>query len=136
MRRSIWLSLLLVVGLGFGLFQLKYQVQGLEQKLTRINRDILQNEEAIHVLKAEWSYLNKLDRIEAEARKHLDLQPFTGKQYGSIDDLPMRADPNAAPADETAPTSENPVASGTPLPTRRPPFASGGGKVTLVREVQ
>ena len=141
MRRATWLWLVAVLGLGFALFQLKYQVQGLEEKLTRINREILQNEEAIHVLKAEWSYLDQPARIETLARKYLGFQPFAGKQYGGFDDLPMRARPapplsnDAAPADDAAPAAQAPAAQTSPLPVARPKFEHNRS-VTLARDVQ
>jgi hypothetical protein len=134
---AIWL--VLALGIGFGLFQLKYQVQGLEQKLAGINRQILDNEEAIHVLKAEWSYLNRPERIEALSRKFLELQPLSGKQYVSLDDVPLRpvlpvptlppdgAGPNAAPKAPLPPIAHSPAAR---------PIGPNGGGIRLAREVQ
>ncbi|HEY6335722.1 MAG TPA: hypothetical protein VI113_07540 [Alphaproteobacteria bacterium] len=145
MQRATWLWLAFVLGLGFALFQLKYRVQGLEEKLTRINREILQNEETIHVLKAEWSYLNQPERIEALARKYLGLRPLAGKQYGTFDDLPMRR--NLAPPrpEDAAPSAGSPSAGSpgdaapttpiTPLPIPRPQRGPNGG-VTLAKDAQ
>jgi len=141
MRRATWLWLAFVLGLGFALFQLKYQVQGLEERLARINREILQNEEAIHVLKAEWSYLDQPARIEALARKHLGFQPFSSKQYGTFDDLPMRTLPapplsnDAAPTNERAPAVGAPAVPTSPLPIPHPKFEHNHS-VTLARDVQ
>jgi len=145
MQRATWLWLAFVLGLGFALFQLKYQVQGLEEKLTRINREILQNEETIHVLKAEWSYLNQPERIEALARKYLSLRPLAGKQYGTFDDLPMRqnlapprpddASPSAGSPSAGSPSAAAPAAPITPLPVPRPQLGRSGG-VTLAKDAQ
>jgi cell division protein FtsL len=150
MQRATWLWLAFVLGLGFALFQLKYQVQGLEEKLTRINREILQNEETIHVLKAEWSYLNQHERIEALARKYLSLRPLAGKQYGTFDDLPMRQNPasprpgdaspsagspNAGSPSAGSPSAAAPAAPITPLPVPRPHLGRSGG-VTLAKDAQ
>ena len=70
----LWFGLALVTG--FGLFHLKYEVQALEDELVRLNRSILAEHEAIHVLKAEWSYVNQPQRLQALANRHLDLRPM------------------------------------------------------------
>ena len=129
---SVWLALAL--GVGFGLFQLKYQVQGLEDKLARLNRQILESEEAIHVLNAEWSYLNRPERIEGLARKYLALQPTAGKQFGSFDDLPHRGSPDLA-----APSSPHKAAPPTKPDARAPlgrPASPAGTRVTLARSIR
>ena len=36
-------------------FKVKYEVQALEGRMNRINREVLADQQAIHVLKAEWS---------------------------------------------------------------------------------
>ncbi len=130
--RGIWIWLVLALGLGFGLFQLKYQVQGLESELARTNRQILESEEAIHVLKAEWSYLNRPERIETLARKYLDLQPLSGKQFGSFADLPGRSDFSAVTPEGGQSAPRAPL---TPLPSR-PPQGPQRGNVTLARDVR
>ncbi|HYB08765.1 MAG TPA: hypothetical protein VEJ16_03745 [Alphaproteobacteria bacterium] len=133
MHRATWLWLAFVLALGFALFQLKYQVQGLEEKLTRINREILQNEETIHVLKAEWSYRNQPEHIEALARKYLNLQPLAGKQYGRFDDLPMRPAPAAPQPDDASPSATAPIPPAIPLPVPRPQKGRSGS-VTLAKD--
>ena len=130
MRSAVWLWLCMALGLGFGVYELKLQVQGLEQRLAGANREILADEEAIHVLKAEWSYLNEPDRIEALARKYLAMVPLTGSQFGSYDDLPQRNDATGAGADAAQPANPS-----LPVPVLRPKMPHGN-RVTLAREVQ
>ena len=108
LSRATLLWLMVALATGFGLFALKYRVQGSEEVLARLNRQILQEEEAIHLLKAEWSYSNQTDRIESLARRYLQMVPLTGRQYGAIDDLPWR------PA--SAPVASSPDAMGAPQP--------------------
>lgn len=57
-RASAILWGLLALGVGTGLFVLKVEVQALEDKLTRLNAEIRRDRAAVHVLEAEWSYLN------------------------------------------------------------------------------
>jgi hypothetical protein len=92
MRSSTFIALILVGGLGFGLFKVKYEVQSLEDELGKINRQTVTDQDAIHVLKAEWSYLTQPVRIGEMAGRHLALQPVTAAQMGSFDQLPLKTD--------------------------------------------
>jgi hypothetical protein len=86
----VWVALAGVVG--FGLFHLKHQVQELEDEMFRLNRTILEEQQAIHVLKAEWSYINQPQRLQSLASRHLDLQPAKPAQLGTFADLPRRGE--------------------------------------------
>jgi cell division protein FtsL len=46
----LWLALAIVAGAG--LFHVSYRVQSLEEELTQVNRDILREQETIHLLHA------------------------------------------------------------------------------------
>ena len=73
----------------FGLFQIKYKVQNLRKDLTEIQRQILQEKEEIHVLKAEWTYLNQPDRLKRLADQYLKLKPMQVIQMQKLKgDLP------------------------------------------------
>ena len=56
------------------------QIQSLEAQLQALNRDIAQDRERIHVLRAEWSHFNEPDRLRALAGKHLDMIPVHSEQ--------------------------------------------------------
>ena len=85
MKLSLTILWIVLVGaMASGLFQLKYAVQEREDELTRLNRELIASEQAVHVLLAEWSYLNRPDRLAGLAARHLDLAPMTPEQVGSI----------------------------------------------------
>jgi cell division protein FtsL len=86
----VWLTAIVVAALG--LFHVKYQVQRLEEELDLTHRSILHRQEAIHILKAEWSYLNHPARLSDLARRHLDLAPLDSNRLVRLDDLPRRAE--------------------------------------------
>jgi len=98
MRPATLFWIVLAGCVGFGLYHLKNQVQALEDELFRVNRTILAEQEAIHVLRAEWSYLNQPARLQALASRHLDLGPTKPAQIGTIATLPLPHDSGAPPA--------------------------------------
>lgn len=92
MATLAWIAAITVAALG--LFHVKYQVQRLEGDLTGLQREIEGHQEAIHVLKAEWSFLNRPERIAALAARHLGLGPMTADRFAPVAELPRRpADP-------------------------------------------
>lgn len=108
----------LIATAGGILFQTSYEVQELEEKLAATNRKIVQEQESIQVLKAEWSFLNDPTRLEQLARAHLALQPVEARQFASLDIIPMRP----APPPEAAPTPSFPPTNGPgSVPTVRAP---------------
>lgn len=97
MIRPVTLFWIALAGcVGYGLYHLKNEVQSLEDQLFHVNRTILAEQEAIHVLRAEWSYLNQPARLQALASRHLDLQPTKPNQLGTVASLPP-LQPEAAP---------------------------------------
>ena len=74
------------------LFHIKQQVQEMEAELGIVHSDILKHQEAIQILRTEWSYLNRPARIAELAGRHLDLRPLTVEQFVRLEDLPARKD--------------------------------------------
>ena len=101
--RGTLVCLVLAIVAGTGLFHVSYRVQSLEEELTRVNRDILRERETIHLMRAEWSYLNEPTRLAELTRRHLALAPLSASQMVRIEDLPLRLPPLIA---ETAPLKD------------------------------
>ena len=57
-----------VIGVGYILFQVKYEVQQQEDELARLDRQIADSREAVRVLDAEWSFLNAAGAARAISR--------------------------------------------------------------------
>ncbi|MEZ5918659.1 MAG: hypothetical protein R3D66_01635 [Alphaproteobacteria bacterium] len=67
---------LALVGLsGAVLLHVSQNVQKSEDKLAEIEASIDREQETIRVLRAEWAYLNRPDRLERLAHEFLDLVP-------------------------------------------------------------
>jgi cell division protein FtsL len=61
--------------LAFQLYELKYETRQLDKEAFRINREIDKERETIAILRAEWSYLTRPERIETLADQLLHLHP-------------------------------------------------------------
>lgn len=91
MRRGLTgtvLWTLLAVSVGVVLFVVKYEVKDLERRLASLNTQIHANQETIHILRAEWSYLNDPVRLRALSEKHLGMKPVTPNQVATLETLP------------------------------------------------
>jgi hypothetical protein len=122
LRLSTWLYLALIAAVGWGMFQVKYQVAQLDDELSRVNRSIDADRDKIRVLGAEWSYLTQLPRLDQLRQRYLTLAPITRAQLGSLDQVPFRAGETAAPVAAAAP-----AVGVVPAPPHRPTVALPGG---------
>ncbi|MHB1218962.1 MAG: cell division protein FtsL [Alphaproteobacteria bacterium] len=126
--RSTILTLLVAIGLGFGLFRLTYEVQTLEGELSRVNRAVAAEREAIHVLRAEWSYLNEPTRLEALTKKHLSLRATQDGRIRTVAEIPARpaaTATTAANSETTTTTVAANVAPASPWGEARPTLTAG-----------
>ncbi len=111
----LWLALAALVVIG--LFQVKYQGMALEEELNRLNAATLREQNQIHVLEAEWSYVNRPSQLEELADRHLGLKPISPQQHSTVAALPLR------PAIETD-MSHDPNRIAKMVPPRKPPLPS------------
>lgn len=82
--------LFIAASAALALYQIKFEVAALEDELGATRRNNFAQQEAIQVLHAEWSYLNRPERIADLARRHLGLQQMSADQILRIDRLPER----------------------------------------------
>ncbi len=89
-----------IVGTAFGLYQVEISVRDLDRRLESLDRTIARNRGAVHVLKAEWSYLNDPRRLADLSSRYLDLAPVTPQQLAVFDELPVASavKPDQTPA--------------------------------------
>lgn len=73
--------------LGATLFFIKHEVKDLESRLASVNRDIGRNMEDIHVLNAEWSFLNDPVRLRDLAERHLGMKQMGPTQMANLNTL-------------------------------------------------
>ena len=106
MRRSVLLAALCLLAIvAFALYRLEGDVRVMERQLAALNAELLREEQAIHVLSAEWAYLNGPERLQNLAERHLTLAPVLPSQIAHLNDLPISPEPDLAARrrPETAP---------------------------------
>lgn len=125
-RASLVIWLIVAAAVAVGLYQVKYEVQRLEEQLGELRGQIREDREALHVLEAEWSYLNRPARLARLAKAHLDLRPMKPKQVAAVSQLP----PRITEPDQHYDDEERPSLDGVPVPYRKPwslqPQLAGG----------
>jgi cell division protein FtsL len=71
-------------------YTIKYETTLEAEQLQKLKGKAQRERDAIAVLKAEWQYLNRPDRLQALADRHLDLQPLAINQIVRVSDIPNR----------------------------------------------
>lgn len=107
MRLQTMIWTLVVFVAAYGLYQVKYQVRDVKKEAAHIDAQLQAENKALHVLKAEWVYLNRPARLQELSRKHLDLVPLAADQMVDSHNL---ADLDLPPLENNA------VAEGEAMP--------------------
>lgn len=114
-RLGTTITMSLAVAAGIGLFYAKHRVQALEHEISAIQQQILRDREAIHVLHAEWSFLNDPERLAELARRHLEMAPLAGSQIATFADIPEKL-PLPPAVEPGAPEESDPSVDGPAEP--------------------
>lgn len=72
-RSNYIITLFLICISAFSLFQIKFKVQNLYREVAELKKQLEHEKNSIHVLKAEWAYLNQPERLQRFAEKFLNL---------------------------------------------------------------
>ena len=79
----------LIASAGYA-YSIKYDTLYHAEQVAKLKAKVQKERESIAVLKAEWHLLNRPDRLQAAADRHLDLQPINVQQLARLSDLPSR----------------------------------------------
>ncbi len=90
MNRLSTIFWMFVIVLGaFGLYLVKYKVQALKDEIAETETKITEERDSLHVIEAEWTYLNRPERLQALAGKYLALKPVAGEQLTELEAVPQ-----------------------------------------------
>ena len=79
----------LIASAGYA-YSIKYESLYQAEQVAKLKAKVQKERDAVAVLKAEWHLLNRPDRLQAVAERHLDLQPLNVQQLARLSDLPNR----------------------------------------------
>lgn len=106
MLRFVNICLVLsLVALAYGIYQVKYDARALDERVAVLDKEIEKERDALAVARAEWSLLNRPERIERLAKKYLQLAPSHPAQLVILDEVTEKDFARAsksAPANKTA----------------------------------
>jgi len=126
-------AILALIGSAVYAYSIKYQTAYRAEQIAKTKIEIKQERDAIAVLRADWAYMTRPERLQPLADKYLpDLKPLQVTQLVSATALPqksrndsigdklseiglgMSATPAAAAATPTTPKSETKARAATP----------------------
>ena len=60
------------------------------ERVARLRAELRREQDRIAELRAEWSRLDRPDRLQELAQRHLPMKPLEIRQYDTLDKLPER----------------------------------------------
>ncbi len=95
-------AVMVTLALAFALYHVKYETQAEQREMRRLTAELAIEQDAIQVLRAEWSLLNQPERLEDLVKRHTNLQPLAPAQIVTLADLPAR--PSTVPGLQSDPS--------------------------------
>ena len=91
MLRFVNICLVLgLVALAYVIYQVKYEARALDERIVVLQKEIGRERDTLAVARAEWSLLNRPERIERLAKKYLNLAPAQPRQLVILDEVTDR----------------------------------------------
>lgn len=130
MLRFVNICLVLgLVALAYVIYQVKYEARALDEEIASLGKEIDTERDSLAMLRAEWSLLNRPERIERLAEKYLKLVPIQPRQLVTLDSVTDRD--FTRPRVEVAATAPAAVAAaGAKAAVKAPAAASAMAEAT------
>jgi cell division protein FtsL len=71
-------------------YKIKFESTKQAEQVAKLRSEIRRERDTIAILRAEWARLDRPDRIETLAKRHLNLMPVRTTQFDRLDNLPER----------------------------------------------
>jgi hypothetical protein len=111
-------------------YRIKFDATMQAERVAKLRGEVRHERDDIAALRAEWGRLDDPARIEALAKRYLQLKPIAPTQFDTLDHLPERPSPdvtiqNNDPIGGMIQSSQSPATTGSiPAP---PPAAPANG---------
>ena len=86
----------LVLAAGY-VYKIKFESTLQAERVSKMRAEIRRERDAIAILRAEWARLERPDRIQLLAQRHLKLKPVEVAQFDTLDKLPEKPVPLVPP---------------------------------------
>lgn len=111
MRQILYVtSFLGLIGLAFWAYQENYRTQAAAKEVRQLHREIGAAHERLVMLRAEWAYLNRPDRLMDLAELNftrLELLPLMPEAFGRVDEINYPRPPRLEVNDPVDISSDN-----------------------------
>ena len=91
MNLRVLINMVCLAVLAIGVYLVKYSVQDVQSNVVTLKTQLASEKESLHLLNAEWAYLNRPDRLRQLADRHLDLIPLDSRRIENVSVLPVAA---------------------------------------------
>ncbi|WP_304618087.1 cell division protein FtsL [Paracoccus sp. (in: a-proteobacteria)] len=110
MRSLTYLACVLVVmGLAFWAYRENYSTQAAMAEMQQVRREIAQLRDELGILRAEWAYLNRPERLRELVDLNFERLPLLPIESGQMLDLGHIDYPKPPPPPEAAPETDDPA---------------------------
>ncbi|AUM73230.1 cell division protein FtsL [Paracoccus jeotgali] len=116
-----------VMSLAFWAYRENYRTQDALSEMEAVQRDIAGLREELFVLRAEWAYLNRPERLRELVglnAERLNLNPITGEQFVGAAKIPYPPPPVRHPPrrpDDFVPPTDGAITDQDPTPSEQEP---------------
>lgn len=111
-----------LVALAFALYWAKAEAQAVREKVIALQEEVDNERRAVRTLEAELTWVERPDRLEAAAKRHLGLVPLTADRIATLNEMDQIAPLRTA---SPAPTPDSGGKPNAPAAVVEKPVDSG-----------
>jgi len=89
LRMTLLIYMAVIALVACGVYFVKYSAQDMQRKVAALEKQLQQEREALHLLRAEWAYLNRPERLSRLATQHLQMVPVVPAALTSLQAIPV-----------------------------------------------
>ncbi|ATQ68382.1 MULTISPECIES: cell division protein FtsL [Methylosinus] len=85
-------AIVALIGSAVYAYSIKYQTILRAEQITKLKHKVKAEQDAIAVLRAEWSFITRPERVQELSDKYLDLEPLDVRRIVTAQSLPEKAE--------------------------------------------